>query len=442
MSGLSKVTLGTVEATKSVSFDESVCGMLFDCSMRSDVYGDYQVIYQNFGEGQVRLIHNMDEAAVMGLTDNNFLSGVPYYHLSKFFEYVGGNAELYVAFESCGTLNSYDFEVIQNMQMAAGGKIFQIGVWTEKSLWKKDDDGNVVFTELVSSIQEQALMGNGSLSGQGNETMPISIVLNANTVSYGNEYKTIHTTNYKTLPDAIELDCDKVSIVLGQESSDAVHAIQKTNANFTPVGLLGFAMGCLCLASAENSMGSVNDFDLNKDENLVNVELGFGLVGTGVSIPNYTPISDINRVNKNILAQNGYIFPVSYKAKEASWYFCNDQTCADNDYHCISNNRVISKCRRIIRYILLPSIKSNVLINTSTGKISDTSQAIFQNKIISALDTYLVNKLGQSQVEGRSVTVSSDDNILETDSLNIKCSFVPSGSADLINFLDSYHVND
>lgn len=442
MSGLGKVTFNTkTDNTDQISFDESVCGMLFDLGYEAEVFDDYPVIDYYFGKGQTVLIHNLDEAAKYGLTDNDFLHGVPYYHISKYYKYIGKDAELYLTFSKCmGDDGTPNFEILQDIQLAASGKLFQLGIWTEQYLWAYSE-GELVFSSLLGEIQAQINSMAGKNGNSYNESFPFSVVVTPCTASIKNGNAIDFVIDYQKLPEGTDLDFEKVSVVLGQENSEAIHTMQQSIVNLTPVGLLGFVMGALHLASAELSIANVGKFDLNKNDDILNPELGFG-TNAFRNMVDGTPMSSIHRIRQNILTLKGYIIPVGYAAKEAGVFLSNDQTLSDDVYSSISNNRVINKCRRVIRAAILPNVNNSMFIDTSTGKLSATSAAILQSDIIKGLESNMVNKLSQPQLSDKQVTIDTDSNLLGNDELYVKCTFVPIGTSDTINFIDDYTLGE
>ena len=434
MPGLGYVSLNKFQqdpSLVSISIDESVCGFIFDIGMRSGVFDDYPVIQQYFGDNQVQIIANMEDAEGFGIIDNGFMSGVPYYHLSQFFEYIGGDASVYVMFADC----SENFEAIQQIQLKASGSIFQVGIWTEQSLWYSDDNDTYHFTELLTKIKVQTDELCGMMGQPTDSSSPISVVLCANTAGLDNKDDAV--VNFRKIPYALDLEMPKTSIILGQNGTDEVHQMQQSNYKYCPVGFLGLAMACCYLAPAEECIGYVDNYDLNNNDNINNPELGLGDIDGG----NYNPIDKINRVMANVISLNGYILPVRYRAKEACLYFSNDQTLSEKDYQTLSLNRVIHKCKRVVRAVLLPFINSNMLIDPTTGKISATSITTFTNIILNALDKKLVNIRGQQQINDRFVDIDDEQLIIDTDEIRISYSIVPANSNAQIRLEELYTTN-
>ena len=434
MPGLGYVSLDKFQqdpSIVSISIDESVCGFIFDIGNRTGVFDNYPIIGQYFGEGQVNIITDLENAEEYGISDNGFMSGVPYYHISQFYNYIDKKAPIYVAFADC----TDNFDIIQQMQLKANGSIYQIGIWTEQPLWYADRSGDYHFTELPSKIKVQTDELCGMIDQPTDSSSPLSIVLCANTAWLDGDSD--HFINYRKIPYALDLEMPKTSILLGQDGSEEVHEMQASNYHYCPVGFIGLAMACCYLAPAEECIGYVDNYDLNKNDDVNHPELGFGDMESN----NYNSIDKICFTRANILSLNGYILPTRYRAKEACLYFSNDQTLTEKDYHSLALNRVIHKCKRVVRTVLLPFINTNILIDPSTGKISPTSITMFTNMILNALDQKLVNKNGQQQIKDRFVDIDDEQNIIDTDEIRISYSVMPANTNSQIKLEELYTTN-
>ena len=396
------------DLTFNISTDESIGGMLFDISGFQDPFRDYPLMSHNFKNGKVQRIYNMDDAALIGITNDGFLNNLLYYHISQFYDYVGSEQELYIVIADC----SKGWDILYSMQQEINGKMFQIGVWTSQSIWARNEDGTLGFSDLIPSLQEQADEICGKVGTRTYTTTPLNIVL------FGNSnYIDGNGVNYKKIPNALVLDCPKISVVLAQNGSEEVHVMQQSNPNQAPVSIMGMVMACLAVCGAEESIGSLRRCDLNKNEKFHYPELGFG--------KNYTKIEGVSRIWANIIASNGYIVPIDYEGLEASYYLSNDQTLSTGDYSSIANNRVMHKCRRAVCTAMLPYINSHHIYTPGTKNISITSTSIMTDSINSILDSVMRNKLGQEQIGGRSVTFLENSNILQTDEVSLKLSINP-----------------
>lgn len=423
MPGIGYITTNTFDSKKEsfmLPTDESVCGLLFDLSDFYRPFDDHPLLQEFFGDGQTQLINNLSEAAMFGLCDDNFMAGVPYYHICQFYAYIGSNAPLYVCFTSDHT----KWSAIESMQMAANGKIFQIGIWTTQLIWGVRSD-KVLFTDLLSNIESAVEELTGKVGQRSLGSTPLSVVVSPCTQTTDNSFEAMD------IPDATTLNCPKVSISLVQNGTDDVLAMQSNCPYNTPVGSIGLLMACLHLAYAEECIGYVDKFNLNKNDDFDKAEICYA--------NKHYSVDEISYMIGNQLAQRGYIVPCTYKAKEAEVFFSGDPTASNGDYRNIANNRVMHKCRRAIHSALMPYINNHHILDAN-GYISEVSKSIITEDILKTLDTVMVNSVGQSQIDGRTVSVSESDKILETDAISLSASIGLVNYNKVINEKDDYEV--
>lgn len=401
--------------------DESVCGLLFDLTYFKNPFDDYSLIQQYFANEETHLINNLEEAAMYGLDDNSFMNGVPYYHIKAFYDYVGDNAPLYVCFAS----NGKSWSAIEKMQASANGKLFQIGVWTAQCIWKVNAD-ELEFTDLCSNLENAVEELTGKVGDRTIGIAPLSAVISPNT-NISSSNKTLHN-----IPSAIELNLPKVSVSLIQNGTEAVHNMQNSNPFSAPVGCIGLIMACLHLAYAEECIGYVGKFNLNKSDDFENAEVTIG--------DTYFSVDKISYLVGNELALKGYIIPCTYDGKEAEVFFSGDPTLSDGDYNTIANNRIIHKCRRCVHSALLPYINANHFLDVANGGLSDTAKSILETAIANTLDSLMVNSLAQSQINGRTIEVTDSSEILQTDAISISLSIGLVNYNKTINEENDYEV--
>lgn len=422
--GIGYITTGTFNNSAeqiTLSTDESVCGLLFDLTYFQNPFDDYPLIQQFFDNEETHVINNMTEAAMYGLTDNQFMNGVPYYHIKAFYDYVGSDAPLYLCFASDGK----EWSAIERMQMASNGKIFQIGVWTAQCIWNVANN-QIGFTDLCGNLESAAEELTGRVGDKAMLVSPLSVIVSPNTTISKSE-----AALYE-IPSALDLNFPKVSVCLVQNGTEAVHAIQKKNPFNAPVGSIGVLMACLHLAYAEECIGYVKKFNLNKNDDFENAEIYFG--------GSYIGVDDIAYLVGNYVALNGYILPCTYSGKEAEVFFSGDPTLSDGDYNTIANNRIMHKCRRCVCSTLLPYIHANLLLDAASGGLSETSKSALTTAITDNLDSLMKNEQGQLQIDGCSVSVSESEDILNTDSISISLSIGLVNYNKVINEQDDYDV--
>lgn len=426
MAKLSYINTGVKQKpdlTFNIPTDESVGALLFDTSGFDQPFDSYPLLYHNFKNGTVQCVKSMDDAVLLGIADDGFMNGILYYHLSQFYDFVGGSQSLYIAISDC----SKDWDILQNMQQQVSGRLFQIGVWTAQPIWKLKDDNSLGFTSLITDLQFQADEINGRTGASTHTMVPLNIILcgNSNYVEGGR-------ASYKILPDATELNCPKVSVALVQNGSQEVHDIQNNNPLQAPVSSLGLIMACLALCGAEESIASIEKCDLNKNEGFNYPEWGFGNYGT--------PMDSVHRVWANTISSRGYIIPIDYEGLEASYFLSSDQTLCEGDFNSIANNRVMHKCRRAVCTALIPYVNSHHIYVPGTNNISVTSIAIITDSINTLLDSVMRNKQGQAQIDGRTVTFLENEDLLKNDSISIRLDIKPVNYSGFISEEVSHDV--
>lgn len=413
------------------SSNEKITGLLFDVSMQPDLFtGGYgktnepnvklnDVLYitsrkssvQDFGIKE-RVECDLDEEA-----NENFLYGIPAYHIKEFFRMSGnidGPGRLYVMFADCST----NWDALEVMQRVAGGMISQIGVWTEQPLWKLNGEADKYNLNLVKGINDKAV----SLAELN---QPLSIVLSAHAGNTGGDTEESKKIDLNKIPTAI-CEASRTSVIFGQAHNEMIHTMQMRNPQLTPVGFVGAVMGALAKANVQESIAWVRQFNLF-DDDFQEIELGFGDLtldaeGEFVSTNLYESLSS---VLLDELDDRGYIFPIKYSGRQNGVYISKDQTCSVGDYRTIARNRTINKSRRAVREALLPYVNSPLMVNPSTGYLATSKITAFKNLVGDIL-----SKMQSAQeISGYAVTIDANQNVLVDDTLRISYVIVPVGVA-------------
>jgi hypothetical protein len=217
-----------------------------------------------------------------------------------------------------------------------------------------------------------------------------------------------------------------VTVLLGQERSNAVADMQGALDSITPVGCIGAALGCLSKAYVSESIGWVQNFDLRSC--ISNIELGFGNAVNENSknvLKDSTPYESLSTQQLNKLDDKGYVFLMKYAGLEGHAYFSSDQTCSDADYRTIARNRTINKSRRAVRSVLLPYVNSPIKVDPTTGFLSAGQNTVFSNLVKDVLQA--MTTLGE--ISGFSVNIPANQNVLQSDTLIINYTIIPIGTA-------------
>ena len=304
---------------------ENVCGLIFDVNGFDNPFGQEETgegqnktlvantASTTFANGNVVELNSMKDVKAAGI-DENVMNGLVYHHLNHFFTLAGNNQRLFLSFMNSST--DADFTAVEKIQLAANGIIYQIGLWTTQPFAQKSGDNiNVIDNGLLSKLQAQAEVLGGKIDVVNYEGFsPVNILLNAPVCNDA-------VIDITKLPDLSTLDLPKVSVLLGQPSNDAVHAIQENLGGNAVVGNIGAALACLAVAPAEVSIGWVDGFNLAQV--MTQAELGFGNLTRDNSTHKFTSAVAFNNIKtlgytsrNNNLHRKGYIFLTDYAGIE------------------------------------------------------------------------------------------------------------------------------
>ncbi|MDR2002679.1 MAG: DUF2586 family protein [Prevotella sp.] len=349
--------------------------------------------------------------------NQNFLHGIPAYHIKEFFRMSSGvdsYGKLYVMFADC----SVNWDAVEVMQRASGGIINQLGIWTQQPIWILNGAADKYNLNLVKGLNDKAV----SLAGQN---QPLSLILCPNTSNTGANTTEGKQVNLNKIPRCI-CDSSRISIIFGQAGNKSVSMMQKRNVNNSPVGFLGAMMGAIARANVQESVAWVKLFNLFNDS-FQEIELGFGDINlTGedefVSLNQYESLSP---VLLDDLDDKGYIFPIKYAGRENGIYISKDQTCSNGDFRTIARNRTINKSRRAVREALLPYVNSPLMVNPATGFLAASKITAFKTLI----GDILAKMQAAQEISGYAVNIDPNQNVLVNDTLKIAYVIVPVGVA-------------
>lgn len=419
---------------------EKVCGLIFDISGQTNFWttGSGAPIADTWKDKVIEL-NSLNDAIEAGITaytgavdsesgtSTDVLAGIPYYHIRQFFNMAGGSGRLFVMFADC----SQGWNAIIEMQRAACGAIFQIGVWTEQHLWTKpDESSNSYSIDLVTDLNRAAV------ELADDYFAPAHILLCANTSQVKVGTTTTKQIAINQIPSCV-VDARYVTVLLSQSMEEQVRRMQASLASTTPVGVVGLALGTLTQAGVGESIGWVRQFDL---VNYVPaIEMGFGdsTVEDNL-IKNGSSYSALSKSQLNALEEAGYVFVRSFEGLEGHTYFANDHTCSAGDFCTIARNRAINKSRRLVRVALLPYVNSPIKVDPSNGNLSSAQVTVFENLIKDILN----EMESAEEISGTAfVTVPAAQNILVTKKLILSYGIVPMGCAESIEVTEGLYVS-
>ena len=419
---------GNIPYTGSDS-NEKVTGLLFDVSLQPELftsgYGKNNeqnvtlndVLYITSRKSAIKDFGIIERVAANEDEENNqnFLHGIPYYHISEFFRMSGnidGYGRLYVMFADC----SASWDAIDTMQKVAGGTINQLGIWTEQPQWKLNGAEEKYNLNLVKSVNDKAI-------ALAEQNQPLSVILSANCSNTGSDNSDGKKIDLNKIPDA-HCEASRTSVIFGQARTEIVGIMQKRNKNNTPPGMIGAILGCLARANVHESVAWVKQFNLFNDT-FQAIELGFGDI-TLKDNDDFTSTNMYESLSPTLLDdldEKGYIFPIMYSGLQNGIYISRDQTCSTGDYRTIARNRTINKSRRAVREALLPFVNSPLLVNPSTGFLAASKISAFKTLVSDVL-----KKMESAQeISGSGVTIDPNQNVLLNDTLKISYVIVPVG---------------
>jgi len=476
-----------------VASTEAVGGIIFDTAIVGGLAaalgaGAAATVFAN---GNVVELNSTDDVNEAGINENVLL-GLAKKHIDDFFALAGSGQRLFVSFMDSTT--DTDFEAIEKMQVAAGGIIDHIGVWTGIPIANQEDvytkvsnptgnpstlgyyklsnDSYVAASEtevasntdyyiksttlavpssnIITKMEAQAETLGGKIGVTNYDgNAPVVILLNAPIAN-------IAEIDYKKLPDLSGLDCPKVSVLIGQSADAATHALQLklidtgNTPNYVTVGNIGAAIACLAVAPANESIAHVANFNITRVA--PSAELGFGnLAVTGTSgartwgaTAAYTNINTLSYQKRNTYLHNkGYVFLTTYDGLENAVFFSSDQTLSQGDYSKIALVRVMNKSRRVVRRALLPYVNEDWEVDAATGELSQVSLSIIQDLVLNAIRVNMVEPgTTNPQVSNETCTIASGQMILANDSLNVNYSLTPRGYTGIFNVTEGFALGN
>jgi hypothetical protein len=305
---------------------------------------------------------------------------VLHYHVKEFFRLNPG-ASLWLVLQQLPAMGNPDFAEVDEL-MNESSDIRQIGVYIPMAF----------ATTQVSALQAKAAALEASHK-------PVQLLMQA-----------LHASiDVSTLDDLRELTAPKVSVCLGQDTTDEVEALVDTE---TAPGCLGTALGVVSRSQVNESIGWVGKFDL---------------AGSGAwDIPalcDGTLIKTLTNSQIDTLNEKGYLVVVKRVGLSGSWFYDSPTSvAATSDYAYIENNRTIDKAIRGMYSYLLPEINSPVQVS-SDGKLRPDFVKYMESLSMKALTEMQRN----GEISDFAVTINHEQNVLSTSKLEVSVVLIPVG---------------
>ena len=368
--------------------------------------------------GEVHQIFSLKQAEDLGITAFNlnddgttvdeagYENGVVHKHISDFFT-LNSDGELYVGLADMST----DFTHLSKTQTVAQGRLRQQGLYTRQELFTEDPiEYPVNHTAAIQAIAK----------ADEELNKPYSVILHANitTTSAGTtdvEFTKIGKANSGTN--------NKVTLNIGQSSSNFVTQMQANNTGVASIGSVGAAIGVTSNANVHECIGWLSKFNLAAAD-LVTTSFGYGdFANIGTDPLAVTPYEELTAAQLNTFDNNGYTFPMKHDGFDGT-YLNFDTTLGSGDFNTLSRNRTMDKSRRIVRISLLPTLKQPLYVDPTNGNLSDGTINQFKALVHQGLTGMLTN----GEISGFDITIDPAQNVLSTNTLKIKYRIVPVGT--------------
>lgn len=327
-----------------------------------------------------------------------------YYQVSEIFR-VNPDATVWLLVATIGTAmadladptKSYGPKIIQNSEYS----LVQLGICLNTGVGYAETLTDGLDAQVFLTVAQAQLLADYADSMHA----PLSAIV----------VEGLHFNGTATLAkDLRTLGANKVSVVIAQDKSSAAATAKPNHA------AVGTVLGCISLAKVNENIGWPEKFGITNTKQGKWLKAG---VSGGISLNSFT------LAQLNILDDKGYIFARSIP-QLSGLYFNNSYTATtiDDDYANIELNRTIDKAIKVVRGSLVPKLNSPLLVDSDTGFLQPVTIADFETQAQAALD--LLQRDGE--ISGGEVYINPEQNVLSTNTLAVKVSVVPTGTAQTI----------
>lgn len=299
-------------------------------------------------------VYNMNDVKTLGITaEFDTTNNINVFrHVSEFYRNAGEGTELHLMLvaqtKTLPTICENDAKILL---AHAKGKIKQLAIAINLENSSTITLLNGMPTEVYNAIPK----AQGLYDWADSLFMPCQIVLEC----YSNTGSAASSANLRELEN---LKADKVTLVNGQ---DFLYASTKTG-NAQKFADVGTVLGVMAKANVNQNIGNNELFDITDATKGIWIEPGISSHKTNTEL-----IEDLQT-----LEDKGYVFGVTYTGL-AGVRINNDHVCApieidaDNkvNEHTIALGRTSDKARRELRSVYLPKVKTDWLLDETTGKL-------------------------------------------------------------------------
>lgn len=217
-----------------------------------------------------------------------------------------------------------------------------------------------------------------------------------------------------TVLDLGTVAAPNVGVVIAQDYDTRV---TNTAAGYASIGT---ALGAFSKSAVHENIGWVQENDLSDTLLGRYKEAWFS---------SDTSETAIGPAGLETLHQKGYIFMRTFKGLSGT-YFVDDNACVEkeNDYRKLRYTRTTQKAVREVRKVLLPLTNSPMYLDNS-GKLTPGQAKTIEGRAGVPLQLMLT----AGEISEFDVNVNLDQNILQTDELNVTVAILPVGCSSYIN---------
>ena len=299
-------------------------------------------------------VYNMNDVKALGITaEYDTTNNINVHrHVSEFYRNAGEGTELHLMLVAQTVSLPAICETNAKTLLAfAKGKIKQLAI----AINLEDDAVVVPLNGMPTEVYNAIPKAQGLYEWADSLFMPCQIVLEC----YQHTGSAAASANLRELEN---LEADKVTLVNGQ---DFLYAETKTG-NAQKFADVGTILGIMAKANVNQNIGNNEIFDITDAVKGVWIEPGISSHKTNTEL-----IEDLQTFE-----DKGYVFGVAYTGM-AGVRINNDHVCApviideDNkvNEHTIALGRTSDKARRELRTVYLPKVKTDWLLDETTGKL-------------------------------------------------------------------------
>jgi hypothetical protein len=337
---------------------------------------------------------SVEDAAVDGITSTSTGdTSNSYYQLKEYFR-MNPNGLVWVNFVTGSTSSASTFSEIQDLQIAASGKIRQIAVILNSGTYVSSHLSNIksVLTTLASLM------------------VPTEILYSPNVASF----------DISSATDLASFNEKGITFVIGSDYS--VYGLGKslsTTLGYT-ASMVGTELGVVSSAKVSQSPAWVGGFNISDGTEYVNVKIGS------------SAYEAVTKAQMDQLDTYRYVFVRKLANRTGSW-ISGDANANDSlsDYNSIQRSRVINKVLRGVYLDLSDYLNDEVAIDRTTGYLDRVTVSILEN----AAKSNLIQMQKANEISGYVVSINPEQNILQTNNLDVVVKILPNGTLKYITIV-------